>query len=246
MVAELPVNTKCPAANNTTLVYTAEECLVLKTFTATTSNDNAKLVVFLHGDVSAGGPADYMDNYAPAYATTGVVSVRMLRPGYYDSNGVTSTGGNGSRADTYTPNNVAAVAYSLAALRQHYNASRLVVVGHSGGASIAATILGRYPGLIDATALIACPCDLRRLAPTWLNSLSALDWVGGVPLDSSVVSMTGTLDTQVPVTFSQPYINALLARGIPARQIAIPGATHSSSTIFTQTLVQDQIRALIQ
>lgn len=246
MVAELPANTKCPAANNTTLVYAGVECLVLKTFTATASNDSAKLVVFLHGDVSAGGPADYMDNYAPAYASAGVVAVRMLRPGYFDSNGVASTGGNGSRLDTYTANNVQAVAYGLAALRQHHKASKLVVVGHSGGASIAATILGKYPGLIDATALMACPCDVRAFAPTWVNSLSPLDWVAGVPLGSHVVSMTGTLDTQVPVVYSQPYVNALVARGIPARHISIPGATHSSNTIFTQALVQDQIRTLLQ
>ncbi|MFY7872071.1 MAG: alpha/beta hydrolase family protein, partial [Limnohabitans sp.] len=204
------------------------------------------LVVFLHGDVSAGGPADYMDNYAPAYASPGVVTVRMLRPGYYDSNGVTSTGGNGSRLDTYTTHNVQAVAYGLAALQQHYKASKLVVVGHSGGASIAATILGKYPGLIDATALMACPCDLRAFAPTWGNSLSALDWVAGIPLGSAIVSMTGTLDTQVPVVYTQPYVNALVARGILAQQIAIPSATHSASTIFTQSVVQNQIRALIQ
>lgn len=246
MVGELPVNTRCPAADNRTLVYAGVECLVARTFGAPGPAGGGKLVVFLHGDVSAGGPADYMDSYAPAYATGGVVSVRLLRPGYYDSDGVASTGGNGSRVDTYTARNVEAVAYALAALRERYQASRLVVVGHSGGAAIAATILGKYPRLIDSAALMACPCDLRLFAPTWINSISPMDWASAVPAGTRVVSMTGSADTQVPASYTQGYVNALAARGIAAEQIAIPGATHASSTIFTAAQVQSQITALLQ
>jgi pimeloyl-ACP methyl ester carboxylesterase len=246
MIAELPPNTKCPGADNTTLVYAGVECLVVKTF-GTPAPSGDKLVVFLHGDVSAGGPADYMDTYAPNYVQAGITTVRMLRPGYYDKLGNTSTGGNGdNRADTYTTNNVQAVAYALAALRQHHQASKLVVVGHSGGASIAATVLGKYPGVIDNVALLACPCDLRAWRKDWVNSLSAMDWVAGVPSSSKVIGMTGTADTQVPAVFSQTYVNALSSRGILTQQIAIPGATHSASTLFTTTQVQTEIQGLIQ
>jgi hypothetical protein len=175
-----------------------------------------------------------------------VTTVRMLRPGYFDSKGATSTGSNGNRADTYTANNVQAVAYALAVPRQQHQASKLVVVAHSGGPSIAANGLGKYPGVIDNVALLACPCDLRPWHPDWVNSLSAMDWIAGVPGGSKVIGMTGSADTQVPGVYSQTHINALVGQGIPAQQIAIPGATHSASTLFNTTRVQGEIRGLIQ
>lgn len=245
MVAELPANTLCPQANGQTLVYAGVECLVVRTFGTPSSAGGDKLVVFLHGDVSAGGAADYMDSYAPAYAGPGVLTVRLLRPGYFDSSGALSTGSNGNRTDTYTPRNVQAVAYALAMLRQHHRASRLVVVGHSGGAAVAATIQGRYPGVIDAVALMACPCDLRPWRPTWTQSLSAMDYAGAVPLATPVVAMTGSADTQVPALYVGTYIQALAGRGVTARQLDIPGATHAAVDLFTHPVVQAQLRALI-
>jgi protein-S-isoprenylcysteine O-methyltransferase Ste14 len=37
----------------------------------------------------------------------------------------------------------------------------VVVAGHSGGAAIAANILGRRPALIDAALVVSCPCDVE-------------------------------------------------------------------------------------
>ena len=73
-----------------------------------------------------------------------------------------------------------------------------------------------------------------------------MDWASAVPAGTRVVSMTGSADTQVPASYTQGYVNALAARGIAAEQIAIPGATHASSTIFTAAQVQSQITALLQ
>lgn len=245
VVASLPANTKCPSADNIILVYAGNECLVVRTFGASTAGVNPKLVVFVHGDVSAGGPADYMDNYAPAYATPGVVTVRLLRPGYPDSLGAISTGDAGNRLDTYTANNIQAVAHAIAVLRVHYKASRVVAVGHSGGAAILASALGKHPGIIDRAALLACPCDLRPWRPTWVNSQTAMDWASFVPAGTVVRALTGTADTQVASTFVTPYINVLAARSINATYADIVGATHSSSTIFTTTTVQNAISGLI-
>ena len=46
------------------------------------------------------------------------------------------------------------VAAAVAALRKHHNASRVVVVGHSGGAANAGVILGRAAPLVDVAVLI--------------------------------------------------------------------------------------------
>ena len=47
------------------------------------------LAVFIHGDVSAGGPADYMVAHARQFAASrkNVVAIALLRPGYYDRGG---------------------------------------------------------------------------------------------------------------------------------------------------------------
>lgn len=53
------------------------------------------LAVFVHGDVSAGGPADYMYRYAQSFAAgrRDVAAVALLRPGYYDSTAIVAVTG---------------------------------------------------------------------------------------------------------------------------------------------------------
>lgn len=55
------------------------------------------------------------------------------------------------------------VAAAVEALRKHHNASRVVLVGHSGGAANAGVILGRAAPLVDVAVLISCPCNI----PVW-------------------------------------------------------------------------------
>jgi pimeloyl-ACP methyl ester carboxylesterase len=249
IVSQLPANTLCPNADSINLVYAGLECLVIKTYGVPAPGSN-KLIVFIHGDVSSGGPANYLDAYAPAYAGSGVISVRLLRPGYFDDTGATSTGDNFGRIDNYTERNIQAVAQALAVLRVRYNASQLLVVGHSGGAAIAATILGRHPAIIDSAFLAACPCDLRAWrtfrGSAWPRSLSPLEWTSAIPINTRVIAMTGTADTQVPLVYSQTYIDALRARNLSARQESVPGAEHGASTLFTTQQVQQAITSLVQ
>jgi hypothetical protein len=72
-----------------------------------------------------------------------------------------------------------------------------------------------------------------------------MDWASFVPAGTVVRALTGTADTQVASTFVTPYINDLAARSINATYADIAGATHSSSTIFTTTTVQNAISGLI-
>jgi pimeloyl-ACP methyl ester carboxylesterase len=248
LVARLPANTKCPTADNNTLVYAGSECLVIRKFYGSpTPGLGARLVVFLHGEVfPAGSPADYMDYYAAAYASPGVVAVRMLRPSYGDSSGAKSTGDSATRLDHYTTQHIDAIANALAVLREQHKAAQLIVVGHSEGASVAATILGKYPRLIDSAMLLACPCDLRPWRPQWIYSVSPMDWAAGVPITANVMGMIGTADVTVGAPFSQNYTGALSSRGVSAPHITLAGATHFASTLLTRTDVQAWIRGMIQ
>lgn len=112
------------------------ECLVIRTFRPASPGPATTLLVFIHGDLSGGGPADYVYERAQAAAGEGRVTVALLRPGYGDNQGNQSTGDNSNRQDSYTKHNIDAVA-ALTTLREHHKADRLILVGHSGGPVLA-------------------------------------------------------------------------------------------------------------
>ena len=209
-------------------------CLVASTFGADTAGDSPSLVVVVHGDISDGGAATYHTAFAKTLARPGVVAVALIRPGYADAAGRVSEGSTLGRQDNYTAANVAAIAGAIDALKQHYRARRTVYVGHSGGAAIGGVLIGRRPGLVDAAALVSCPCDITRWrhergrAP-WTRSLSPDFFIPRVPTTTAVVALTGTADDNTFPTLAEDYATALARRGVPARFVAVAGAGHGFS-----------------
>jgi len=190
----------------------------------------------LHGDVSSGGPASYHFPFAQKLAETpdaqDLVVVAMVRPGYPDGAGNTSTGDAFDRGDHYTPENIDAVADAIRHLKEHYQANRLVLVGHSGGAATSGVILGRHPGLATAAVLVACPCNIptwRFRRSPWSRSESPHDWVKKVPTTSRIIAITGTDDTNTKSGLAEEYVELLRKRGVDARFIAVPGAGHNDA-----------------
>jgi pimeloyl-ACP methyl ester carboxylesterase len=188
--------------------------------------------VFLHGDVSTGGPVDYIYRVAEMAIAEGMVAVAVLRPGYGDSHGHQSTGDNSGRRDSYTAHNIDAVADAIKALKAHHQPERTVLIGHSGGAAISGVILGRHASLVDAAALIACPCHvpqwrLARGGRAWAQSLSPHAYVGKVPVATSVLAVMGDADDTTPLALGKDYVAELTRRGVSARMVAIPGAGHN-------------------
>jgi pimeloyl-ACP methyl ester carboxylesterase len=106
------------------------------------------LAVFLHGDVSSGGPADYMYSYAKNFAASrrNVVAVAILRPGYYDSAGKRSSGSDGGRRDTFHASNNRSIAGAIQELKAKYGATRVIALGHSAGAGSLACWRATMPG----------------------------------------------------------------------------------------------------
>jgi pimeloyl-ACP methyl ester carboxylesterase len=189
------------------------------------------LLVFLHGDTSAGGPADYLFEFAYRFSRAGVVSVALLRPGYSDKTGRTSQGTHYERTDSYTPANIAAVGAAIDALKKHFQPRRTIVVGHSGGAAIAGVLIGKNPGLIQGAILVSCPCDIARWRrernrSPWTRSESPSSYVHKVPASTTVVAITGASDDNTGPALAQDYVAQLAKRGVPARFEAAKGAGH--------------------
>ena len=119
------------------------------------------------------------------------------------------------------------------------NTQGATLIGHSGGAAIAADIIGRHPSLATGGAiLVSCPCDVpawRRHMdsvqhdPIWrtpVESLSPMDLAARVDTHTVVRVIVGTADDVAPPPLSRAYVQRLRSRGVHADLLEIPGAPH--------------------
>lgn len=200
----------------------------------------APLVVVVHGDAPFRNP-DYHYAFASTLArrVPGVPVAALLRPGFADPYGGRSDGRRGSASgDDYTPAVTHAVAGAIAALREDFPGSPVVLVGHSGGAAISANVAAASSGLVDSLVLVSCPCDVpafrrhmarAQLSPFWLwpgNSQSPLDTVAAVTPPTWVLAITGGQDRITAAAYARAYVDAAVRRGLDARLDILPGRGH--------------------
>lgn len=197
----------------------ANECLRFQAYGAEQAET---LLVWLHGDVSAGGPAVYhraMAERAIAdHPDQSLTSVALVRPGYPDDSGQSSYGNLNGRWDHYTAKNMRRVGVAVRNLKARYGANRVFLIGHSGGAATAANVLGLYPGEVDGVLLAACPCDVptwraMRGSP-WPNSMSPLDQVDTVSKDAKVLAITAFADDNTAPALAENYVQTLRQKGV--------------------------------
>ena len=219
----------------------ADGRLKSEVYATTSRSEHPLLVVVLHGDVynptpsyqyafaqaltrgfdAPALPSHVRARFTNAPRTEDVVAVGLLRPGYTDNAGDRSAGERGrARGDNFTPTVVDAIADAVERLDQTFAARGVVLVGHSGGATIAANVLGRRPGVADAALLVACGCGPTR-------SLQPLDLAPNVRRDVVVRLLAGAEDETVPPEYSRTYAAALQRRGVDAEVTIVPGLGHN-------------------
>lgn len=208
----------------------AEQPLPLHVATAgTASRDAQTLFVIVHGDGMAGTATD-LSAFAQSLATAApdAAVVRLLRPGYGDEAGNLSPGVRGGGAgDDYTPDRIALVGNTIAALRTRYRRARVIAIGEGGGAAIVANLAGLRSDLIDGMVLVSCPCALpewrrymagrEKPADPWrskVDSLDPLQTAGGIAPGMRAALISGAEDKTVPARFARAYAEALSLRGI--------------------------------
>jgi pimeloyl-ACP methyl ester carboxylesterase len=215
--------------------------LKTRVYTGASLSKSPVLVLVLHGDLPE-PPPSYQYEFAKIVAstTTDVLAAGVLRPGYSDPAGDRSSGDMGRAiADNYTPEVVDAVASVARELSSVYHADPIVLVAHSGGAAVAADLLGRHPGLARGAVLVGCGCDptawrkKRRTetgnpmfdGPT--RSLQPLNLASEVAPGTVVRLVVGKNDDVVPPAQSHAYATALRGRGIDVSVDVIPGLGHN-------------------
>src|SRR5271155_526873 len=160
------------------------------------------LVVVLHGDAPFANPS-YQYKFAAdvAQAAPGSAVVALLRPGYRDPYGAKSDGDRGfASGENYTAEVTDDVAAAIQALKNQYGVTSVILVGHSGGAAIAADVAARSSGnLIQQLFLVGCPCNV----PAFRRHMARLQWspVWLLPVNSlSPDQELGQMDHAIKIT----------------------------------------------
>jgi predicted esterase len=198
------------------------------------------MLIVLHGDAPFVNPR-YQYAFASdvAEAAPGIRVVAVLRPGYADPYGAKSDGDRGfALGENYTPQVVNDVAAAIQSLKSQWNASSVILVGHSGGAAIVANVAALNPGLVKHVFLVGCPCDvsafrqhMARLqwSPFWLLPVHSLSPSQTLPQLTNTTQVTAISGANDPITlppYAHAYIAKAKAQGISASLIMIPNQGH--------------------
>ena len=239
----------CPEPLSATKVSGKEHCLLMRQYG---SDAPETLLIWLHGDVSSGGPANYhfpiAEKATSDLGADTLTSIALVRPSYPDGSGEESgyAFGHGGRSDHYTDKNLGEIIGAIERLKTHYRPKRTVLVGHSGGAASAAIIIGMAPAIAEAALLVAIPGDLRTWRAGrrhWSRSENPSDWVGKVAPTTRVIALTGDLDTNTWPELAQQYTQLLQKNGVRAQMRLIERVDHNGA--FRAPEITASLRELV-
>jgi len=231
----------CSKADNWSWVSTNLGCMHIKSYKNDKLSAHPNLVFVLHGDAPNNLPGyQYRMAFNIAMLNENTVAVGVLRPGYTDPENFSSDGDRGNcSGDNYTRDRVDAIAQLIQKLQAQYHPSKTILLGHSGGAAISANVASLYPNLLNATVLVACPCDV----PAWrtymsskqpaiaawtenVESISPQSLVDSINPNNKIILISGDHDEVVPMDFSVKYYRALQQKHKQTEFIRIPYESH--------------------
>jgi pimeloyl-ACP methyl ester carboxylesterase len=217
------------------------------------ASTHGPLIVVLHGDAPLNRPGyQYRFADSAARALPGATVAAILRPGYTDPAGDTSQGQRGmTTGDNYTPRVVDAVAEAIVQLAAREQSTRVTLVGHSGGAAIAAVIMERRKDLASRALLVSCPCDVEKwragmawkhFNPLWrlpVGSLSPIAHTASLPRNGVLRVVVGANDSVTPPALSSAFADAARARVARVDLVVLPGLGH-------EILLRPEVLAALQ
>ena len=209
-------------------------------FVSEEKSESPILVVVVHGDAPFHEP-DYHYAFAAHVAAThrDVVAVGLLRPGYTDPQGNRSDGERGQAVgDSLNVTNTEAITGAIGGLKRRWNARKVVVAAHSGGATLAANVLCRHPELIDKALLVSSVYDVEKWrqhmfeqtgAPVFqgnIETLSPIEQITGMSNQVEVTLMIGSQDERAPPDFSEHFEAIAVTHGKKVRLVRLEGKGH--------------------
>lgn len=238
-------------------VHGGPECLHIQTYRSAGLTTHPDLVVVLHGDAPFNNPSYQYELARDVSADNDdVIAVALLRPGYTDASGNRSSGTRGhTTGDNYTPDVIDAIVGAITSLANAYRPAHVILVGHSGGATIAADIIARYPNVASAAVLVSCPCDVPVFRahmsalqhnPMWrlpVRSLSPMELASNINSSTRVRLVIGSSDEIASPSLSREYAAKLRQNRVRVSLTELPGAGHE---IFLDPRVREVIKATLE
>jgi hypothetical protein len=238
----------CEREDFETKVSGESVCLLMRRYGST---NPTTMLVWVHGNVSTGGPANshfrIAQKEAADFAAENVLAIALVRPGYPDGTGESSSGNDYGRADNWPRATIVEIGTAIERLRLKNKPDSVILVGHSGGAAITAVLLGMKPSLAEAAILLGCPCDVvawraGRRGPPWISE-NPMRWVDKVSPTAKVIALTGSRDETTVPDLGRTYIKGLKARGIDAVFQLVPDVGHLD--LLGSPAVSDAIAGLL-
>jgi predicted esterase len=251
-----PSRPAAEAGGTTVLVGAAGQRVAGRVYISGAPSPSAPLVVVLHGDAPFVNPGyQYYFALHLADAVPGTRVAALLRPGYADPYGDKSDGDRGfAVGEDYTHRDIDRLASAVQLLASEWQTPGVVMVGHSGGAALAADIAALNPGLVKHVFLVGCPCDVpafrRHMArrqgnPFWLvpvQSLSPMQTLDQMNKSTRITAISGSDDPIALPQYAQTYVAKAKALGIPAEMVVLPGQGHE---ILNESAVIERIAASV-
>lgn len=246
-----PAPQDTPAAGETLWVTTTQR-VKTKLYQGAQLSAHPVLVIVVHGD-SPDEPPTYQYQFAQraAAALPDAVVAAVLRPGYEDGEDASDGMRGITNGDNWAPEIVNAVATVLSELKDRFHPRHVILVGHSGGAAIAADLLAQRGVSVDGALLVSCPCDVAqwrkhmqetRGGAIWqrpVRSLSPQSLVGDLPASVKIWLLVGSDDRTTPQALTLAYADALRQRNIQVDVTIAPGLRHS---ILLEPIAMDRLK----
>ena len=232
----------CLNADNIHRINADGECLAVQSYFYKNKLPikGSKLLIFIHGDgEKGGGSSDYLKSQATFFLNPNTISTVLIRPGYYDSYGNYSTGESyafaceGFPCDGYRKKTIATLAAGIEELKEFYQPSCTILVGHSGGAMMSSIILGKYPDLANGAVLASTTNNVHEWSNRhgwgkWSHSLSPHDWVDTIPKNTFIYIVSGKKDKNTYPDLAKAYYLSLIKSKISAYFITSQDGSHNS------------------
>lgn len=234
-------NAGCVGKDTLQWAPTTLGCLHFYAYTSDSITSKPNLVVVIHGDAPFNNPGyQYRAAKIIAVQNNNVIAIGILRPGYLDPDGNKSAGVRGlTTGDNYTADVINAIAEAIKYFKVLYHPGRIFLVGHSGGAAIAADIIALKAGLVDKAVIVSCPCNLSQWrdymakkqpgVTAWKDSVASIspeELVSSISNQEEVLIISGKNDDIAPTQLSVNYSNKLKEHGIKSALIQIPNQGH--------------------
>ncbi|RXJ94597.1 alpha/beta hydrolase [Malaciobacter molluscorum] len=222
-------------------IYAGGECINYKKYSG---EQKDKLNIVVHGTWDEG--TNVLGRYAPFAENlsfeTDVPTIAVALPGYSKSslNNLKSIGSKTEKNLVYKKEYLSFLSSLITAFKSKYNAKTITYIGHSAGCSIGATLLGKYPSLINNLLCAGGKYDIHK-STNEKDLISAIDVIDNVDKNSKIALVYGTKDTISKPEVTKEFYKIAKEKGLNVKLIEVKDAVH-----LDLDMTQPSVNAIIE